>query len=88
VIAHGGGGNLDHVRMAVAEGACDAVALASMLHYAAIGAIAWRPEDFAGEGNIEFIKRNTPASSMHIEPTSLSRLKAALVEQGLDVRVA
>jgi cyclase len=88
VIAHGGAGRLDHVRAAIAEGACDAVALASMLHYGALSAIEWKPEDFSGEGNIEFIKQNTAVGRAHIEETSIARLKAALADEGLDVRVA
>jgi cyclase len=88
VIAHGGAGGPDHVRSAIAEGACDAIALASMLHYSALSAIEWKPEDFSGEGNIEFIKQSTTAGRTHIEATSIARLKGVLADDGVDVRVA
>jgi imidazole glycerol-phosphate synthase subunit HisF len=88
VIAHGGAGNLDHVCHGVAEGECDAVALASMLHYEAVSSIEWRPEDFSREGNIEFIKQSAAPGRACIEAISIAHLKAGLVSQGIDVRMA
>ena len=88
VIAHGGAGTPNHLRDAVTEGACDAVAIASMLHYNAVNAIQWRPEDFSGEGNIEFIKKSTVPGRARIEASSIAQMKTALTDEGLDVRVA
>jgi cyclase len=88
IIAHGGAGTLAHVHHVVAEGECDAVAIASMLHYSAMNAIKWQKEDFSSEGNIEFIKRGMQAGLSRVAPISIAQLKAALVDKGLDVRTA
>ncbi len=88
VIAHGGAGTPAHVREIISAASADAVALASILHYHALGSIEWQPEDFAGEGNIEFIKKNRTAALSRIQATSIARVKAALVEGGVDVRAA
>jgi imidazole glycerol-phosphate synthase subunit HisF len=55
VIAHGGAGSLDDIRLAINTGKADAVAIASMLHYEYIS----KNEivgDYKTEGNIEFLK--------------------------------
>jgi cyclase len=88
VIAHGGAGTPAHVREMFAQGSADAVALASLLHYDALRSIDWRPEDFAGEGNIEFIKKSAAAGPSRIQATSIARIKAAVAEAGIDVRAA
>ena len=88
VIAHGGAGTLAHVREIISAASADAVALASILHYHALGSIEWQPEDFAGEGNIEFIKKNRMAGRARIEAMSIARVKAVLAEGGVDVRAA
>ena len=88
VIAHGGAGTPAHVREIISAASADAVALASILHYHALGSIEWQPEDFAGEGNIEFIKKNRMAGRARIEAMSIARVKAVLAEGGVDVRAA
>jgi cyclase len=88
VIAHGGAGTPAHVREMFAQGSADAVALASLLHYDALRSIDWRPEDFAGEGNIEFIKKSAAAGPSRIQATSIERIKATVAEGGIDVRAA
>jgi cyclase len=88
VIAHGGAGSPAHVREVIAAASADAVALASILHYETLRSIDWRTEDFAGEGNIEFIKKSSTAGLSRIEATSIARVKAALAEGGVDVRAA
>jgi cyclase len=88
VIAHGGAGNAGHIREVISEGGCDAVALASMLHYQAARSIEWRPEDFSGEGNTEFMRKGAASGLSRIEASSIGQLKAALANEGLDVRVA
>jgi hypothetical protein len=70
------------------QGSANAVALASILHYDALRSIDWRPEDFAGEGNIEFIKRSAAGGPSRIQATSIARIKAAVAEGGIDVRAA
>jgi cyclase len=86
VIAHGGAGTVAHVQDVIADGAADAVALASMLHYGALEEIGFRAEEFAGEGNVEFMRRGGGFS--RVTPVSIATLKAALADGGIDVRVA
>jgi len=85
VIAHGGAGSVSDAATVVVDGHADAVSLASVLHYKAIGEIEWRDEDFAGEGNTEFMRQRRPFSSVH--PADIAGVKAALVDAGVDVRV-
>jgi cyclase len=88
VIAHGGAGTAAHVRDVIQSGSADAVALASILHYGALRAIDWRPEDFAGEGNIEFIKKGSALGPSRIEAISIGEVKSALADEGVNVRAA
>lgn len=85
VIACGGAGSPFDVVEVIARGHAEAVALASVLHY---GSLQHADEvDFAGEGNVEFLSgRRTPFGK--IKPSSLSDIKAALTEAGIDVRPA
>jgi hypothetical protein len=58
------------------------------LHYQAARSIEWRPEDFSGEGNTEFMRKGAASGLSRIEASSIGQLKAALANEGLDVRVA
>lgn len=86
VIAHGGAGSCAHIEAVISEGGADAVAVASMLHYRALSEIDWRSDSFADEGNIEFIRKG--AAFGRFETTTLAEAKAALANEGVDVRTA
>jgi cyclase len=79
VIAGGGVGGVQHVREVLTSGGADAVAIASMLHYAALPEAANRA-DFAQEGNLEFLQQ--PRLGRRLDPTSLLTLKRALLAEG------
>jgi len=83
VIAGGGAGTRAHVAEVIAEGRADAVSLASLLHYDAIGALSRADMDV--EGNVEFLSRGGGAGK-RLEPCGLAELKRFLVDQGMDVR--
>jgi cyclase len=84
VIACGGAGGAGHVREAIIEGEADAVALASVLHYELIGNHPSPRDDFAGEGNVTFLRKQGRNPSRN--GTSLPDIKRALAEAGVPVR--
>ncbi|MBW3600793.1 MAG: imidazole glycerol phosphate synthase subunit HisF, partial [Planctomycetes bacterium] len=84
VIACGGAGCLEHILEVVAQGKADAVAVASCLHYDAIQHCRSQDEDYAAEGNTQFLHRQTSFS--RIQPTSLQAVKDYLCGQGVDCR--
>jgi cyclase len=84
VIASGGAGAAAHVRDVIREGCADAVSLASLLHYNWIKHRDHSGEDFADEGNIEFLKRGGTLS--RLEDVSLSELKRSLENAGIECR--
>jgi cyclase len=84
VIAHGGAGELKHVRDVIVEGRADAVALASILHYDLIEKHRMLDADYTREGNIEFLKNGTTFS--RIKPVSLPEIKEYLVNHELECR--
>ncbi|MCX5855349.1 MAG: imidazole glycerol phosphate synthase cyclase subunit [Deltaproteobacteria bacterium] len=55
VIAHGGAGNLEHLKQVILEGEADAVAVSSILHYDFIKHNPVKVES-GEEGNVEFLK--------------------------------
>ena len=83
VIAHGGPGELDHVREVIVEGKADAVSVASLLHYNLVKNNQY-DDDHQGEGNIEFIKQKRGFTK--IKDTSLMELKQYLHENGIECR--
>ncbi|MCB2103003.1 MAG: imidazole glycerol phosphate synthase subunit HisF [Rhodobacterales bacterium] len=87
VIAGGGGGSVDQVAAVVAEGAADAVSLATMLHYHLALTLPLDGDAFGDEGNIEFLRRGGGATR-RFAPTDLAALKADLMSRGLDLRPA
>jgi cyclase len=86
VIAGGGAGSAARAVEAVAEGHADAVCMASILHYHALGQPDWTAESAAGEGNVEYLK--TGRGYRKVQPASLAAIKAALREAGAACRPA
>lgn len=84
VIAGGGAGSIAHVCEVVRDGLADAVSLASLIHYNRIRHAADSGDDFAAEGNIEFLKRGG-TSSRH-EDVTLRDIKRALHQTGIECR--
>jgi cyclase len=84
VIASGGAGQIAHVREVVQEGRADAVSLASVLHYNRLRHSDDRDDEFAGEGNTEFLKGG--ASFSRIQDASLVEIKRALTDVGIECR--
>lgn len=90
VIACGGAGSVDDVRRVIAEGAADAVCVASILHYHDLESM--QQAEYAEEGNVDFLKKKAPVAtrSEHgrrgIQPVALNELKRNLREQGIACR--
>ena len=82
MIASGGAGRTSHVLEALDHGA-DAVALASILHYAPDAASAGSESVAAGvvEGNHRYLERAAPGFSK-VQPVALSALKASIRAHG------
>lgn len=85
VIASGGAGAARHLVDAVREGRADAVSLASVLHYNCVRHSTYGEEEFAAEGNIEFLKRGGGSFSS-IQDASLADLKREMAQAGVDCR--
>ena len=84
VIAHGGAGNVDHIKQIVMEGKADAVTFASILHYDIIKNIDNKFE--AGkEGNIEFLSKGNGFSK--VTPSNLKEIKNQLSKAGISCRI-
>jgi len=84
VIASGGAGSVAHVCEVVRDGLADAVSLASLLHYNRLRHAVDDADDFASEGNIEFLKRGGTYS--RLDDASLSDIKRALNQSGIECR--
>jgi cyclase len=84
VIAHGGSGSVQHVQEVIDDGRADAVCLASCLHYQLIEANQNSLEDFATEGNTEFLKGGRGFSK--VQGFTISELKEALVAEAVACR--
>ena len=83
VIACGGAGSPEHAVDVVATGHADAVALASVLHYALLAELA-RDEPAGVEGNVEFLRSGRAYSP--IKGASLADIKAAMLQARLECR--
>jgi len=84
VIAHGGAGKVDDVSAVIEQGRADAVCAASILHYHCAQHLKAAEDDFAREGNIEFLRRGGGFSK--ITPAGLCDVKAHLTAHGIDCR--
>ena len=83
VIAHGGAGNIKHIRAVIENGQADAVSMASILHYRTIRELGKKGK-FENEGNLEFLKSGLSFSK--IEATGLFEIKEFLFQQGVACR--
>lgn len=83
VIACGGAGRLSHVAEAVTQGKADAVCVASLVHYHVLRHRE-ATDDFADEGNIEYLKQHKEFSL--IQDSGLPEIKAHLMECGIACR--
>jgi len=59
LIAHGGAANDSHIAESIKDSCADAVAIASMLHYAALNRNDGLVANYDEEGNTEFLKKKT-----------------------------
>lgn len=87
VIAGGGCGCWEHAREGLVEIGCDAVSLASMVHYATLRKLeAWNA-DYSAEGNTQYLARRSPIPSK-LTPAGMREIKQRLVETGIACRPA
>ncbi len=84
VIAHGGAANVPHIVDSINNAGADAVAIASMLHYAALNRNGSILDNFEDEGNIEFLKKNSSFKMFGSE--NLTEVKRQLAEQKIPIR--
>jgi cyclase len=87
VIAHGGCGSAKHALDVVQRGHCDAIALASILHYDAVKKIPVDLAEFEDEGNIEFLRNHRQDGFKLVASTTVQDLKAKLAAGGLQPRM-
>ena len=84
VIACGGAGSIDDVRAVITEGKADAISIASCLHYDFLKTYDALGENYSGEGNTEFLKKQRGFGK--INGFSLPGLKQHLYDSGVDCR--
>lgn len=84
VIAHGGPGNLQHIKDVITNGMADAVCIASMLHYNHIASKMSNMENRV-EGNVSFLTsgRNTFSK---IQPHDIAEVKKWLADNNINCR--
>ena len=85
VIAHGGAANVAHIIDVINNAGADAVAIASMLHYAAIHRNGNLLDRFEDEGNIEFLKKNSSFKGFGSE--NITEIKSRLAANEIQLRV-
>lgn len=83
IVASGGIGKNSHATEALSLPGIDAIACASLFHYDYIASHAM-VDDFAGEGNTEFLR--SANGRKQISPCGIAALKAYLRAQGIEVR--
>jgi len=86
VIACGGAGSIQHVQDVLEQGSADAVCLASILHYRVIAKKRELTDDYAGEGNTEFMESGRGFSN--IKAAGMDEIKRHLAQNGIDCRHA
>jgi imidazole glycerol-phosphate synthase subunit HisF len=84
VIAHGGAGTVNHIQDILTNSDCDAVALASILHYRSIGEVAAAQQDSQGVGNIDFL--SSGRKNKAIKEASIPEVKHHLTNHNIHVR--
>lgn len=86
IIAHGGGGNVDHIYNAIMKSGADAISIASMLHYTALKEDDFKIEiDNDNEGNKSFLINNK--SFKMFGEDNIGKIKNQLKEKGIPLRV-
>jgi len=85
VIAHGGAANVAHIIDAINDAGADAVAIASMLHYASVHRNGNLLDRFEDEGNIEFLKKNSSFKVFGSE--NITEIKSRLAANEIPLRV-
>ena len=85
VIAHGGASNDYHISESIKKSGADAVAIASMLHYAALNRNGSLVGNYNDEGNTEFLK-NKRSFKMFGEK-NITELKNQLNKNGIPLRI-
>jgi cyclase len=84
VIAHGGASSTGDIVNAVKIGNADAVAIASILHYAVMQKFDNLSSDYHAEGNISFL--NSGKIPKKITPSSLQEIRSALTHAQIPTR--
>lgn len=84
VIASGGAGGAEDVYRVIKEGRADAVSAASIFHYGYIKRAEFAADDFAREGNVEFLRKGRQFSK--IQDVSLPEVKEYLAARGVECR--
>ena len=84
VIACGGAGKLSDILDVVSKGNADAVGMASILHYEALKNFDIVKDEYASEGNTEYI--STGKGFSLVEPASLKEIKRYLNDQNIQIR--
>ena len=85
VIAHGGGANDSHISESINGSGADAIALASMLHYAALIRNSYLVNEYETEGNTEFLKKK--GSFKMFGEENISEIKDKLLKKNIPLRI-
>ena len=85
VIAHGGAANVSHISASVKDSGADAVAIASMLHYAELNRNGSLVSDYNTEGNTEFLKKK--GSFKMFGKENISEIKVQLNKYDIPLRI-
>ena len=85
VIAHGGAANVSHISASIKDSGADAVAIASMLHYAELNRNGSLVSDYNTEGNTEFLKKKVSFKMFGKE--NISEIKVQLNKYDIPLRI-
>ena len=85
VIAHGCAANDSHISASIKNSGADAVAIASMLHYAALNRSSSLDSNYDGEGNTEFLKKKSSFKMFGKE--NISEIKVQLNKYDIPLRI-
>jgi len=85
VIAHGGGANDSHISESINGSGADAIALASMLHYATLSRNSYLVNEYDTEGNTEFLKKK--GSFKMFGEENISEIKDKLLKKNIPLRI-
>jgi imidazole glycerol-phosphate synthase subunit HisF len=85
VIAHGGAANGTHISASIKDSGADAVAIASMLHYAALNRDGSLVANYDEEGNTEFLKKK--GSFKMFGKENISEIKVQLSKYDIPLRI-